>query len=133
MQSTQSPVNPRWLAPEILAGARATTASDVFSYGERLLLAMLHNVDVCQGPWLAWAGIGGNCAAPCTYSASLLPPTARGHSVRAADVDGALGRRRLLGGAKFKLKWPKLGCWALLRRAASEKRSVPCGCGFADL
>lgn len=36
MQSTQSPVNPRWLAPEILAGARATTASDVFSYGERL-------------------------------------------------------------------------------------------------
>ena len=35
MQSTQSPVNPRWLAPEILAGARATTASDVFSYGEQ--------------------------------------------------------------------------------------------------
>ncbi len=40
MQSTQSPVNPRWLAPEILAGARATTASDVFSYGA-LLAAQL--------------------------------------------------------------------------------------------
>lgn len=39
MQSTQCPVNPRWLAPEILKGARASTASDVFSYGEQLCLA----------------------------------------------------------------------------------------------
>ena len=34
-RSTQSPVNPRWLAPEILRGARASPASDVFSYGGR--------------------------------------------------------------------------------------------------
>lgn len=39
MQSTQNPVNPRWLAPELVKGARATTASDVFSYGERLASA----------------------------------------------------------------------------------------------
>lgn len=32
-QSTQSPVNPRWLAPEILKGARASAQTDVFSYG----------------------------------------------------------------------------------------------------
>ena len=127
MQSTQSPVNPRWLAPEILAGARATTASDVFSYGERLLLAMLHNMLMC--------------ARVCGLHGLVLAATAL-HCAHAQHrccrpLPGVILYELLTwtvpwGGADF---WEVrgLGCWALLRRAASEQRSVPGGCGFADL
>ncbi len=49
MHSTQSPVNPRWLAPELVKGARATKASDVFSFGERLP-AVGHAVEPSGAP-----------------------------------------------------------------------------------
>jgi serine/threonine protein kinase len=33
VHSTQSPVNPRWLAPEVLQGQRSSAKTDVFAFG----------------------------------------------------------------------------------------------------
>ncbi|PSC69274.1 Serine threonine-kinase CTR1 [Micractinium conductrix] len=80
--SSTSPVNPRWLAPEILRGAKATAASDLFSFGVVLWELLTWEVP--------WSGVDFWEIVAALLGGERLPVPAR-EALPGADTPGFAG------------------------------------------
>ncbi|KAL4448445.1 hypothetical protein ABPG75_005664 [Micractinium tetrahymenae] len=93
--STEGVTNPTWLAPEILRGERATTASDVFAFG-LVLLEVGRRQPLCFAAPLCRAVLRFVTDWSTAWPATPVPPSLPPLCAAAADVTAAVGRRAWL-------------------------------------